>query len=422
MQKKLAAWFLLVAFLYILIGRTIPRIQPDPLWSGVLVLCLDLAIGLGAAWLVSALLTRRLRKLARAASVLSSGNLQIPVEMPGDDETSELAESFETMRTNLMRVLEKVQTTSIQLGESAVNLSQTCEEISSRSEEIAKNAEGIAQGAEQQAGDVRQIMSSTQQLAGSATLVARRSRDVHDQASSASTRAEEGAEDVRRAAQGIADLARRTEDSRRAVVGFQARASEIGKIVTFISNISHQTHLLAVNAAIEAVRAGEEGRGFAVVAEEVSRLADSVQDFAGRISTLSTELLDGTNTLVAEIQASLESAGGVRAQVDQSASSFEGILKAVHGTHSLSEDISRVTGEQSRAAADVVASLERISLVAAQNASGTEAASGASRGQTDATRDLALSAHQLVAASEQLRELVSVFRLRLPNRPPDLSE
>jgi methyl-accepting chemotaxis protein len=418
MQKKLAAWFLLVTFLLMTVGALVPRFQPDPFWSGVLILCFDLAIGLGAAWLVSHLLTRRLKKLIRAAAVLSSGDLQVPIEMPGNDETSELAESFETLRTSLMRVLTEVQTTATRLRESALTLSGSCEQISAGSEEISTSAATIAEGAEQQAGDVRQIMASTQKLAGSASLVAGRSKNVHDQASQASLRAEAGAGDVRTAALGIADLARRTEDSRQAVEGFQLRASEIGKIVNFISNISNQTHLLAVNAAIEAVRAGEEGRGFAVVAEEVSRLADNVQDFASQISTLSTEMLDGTLTLAREIQASLNSADEVRGLVDKSAGSFDRILQAIRDTHRLSEEISTLTGDQSQGAGVVVDSLERISLIAAKNASSTEAASNASRGQYDATRDLAASAHQLVGASEQLQHLVSVFRITLPHQAP----
>ncbi len=415
MQKKLAAWFLSVTFLYVVVGSVIPRVQPDPFWSGALVLFLDLVIGLSAAWLASKILTRRLRELAGIASIISRGDLRRKVESGGRDETAELALAINTLRENLLRIVDEVRVTTAHINYSALSLSNASKEINASSEEITSTSEVIARGAEEQALEVEQITGITQQFAGTAEKVAGRSREVHQMSSDASRRAIEGGEDVCRAAGSIAELAAQNERSHQAVKGFQARASEIGKIVTVISSISHQTHLLAVNAAIEAVRAGEEGRGFAVVAEEVSRLADSVQELAGQISEISTELLDGAGLLAEEFRDSLASADDVRKLMEQSASSFDSIIKAIRNTHALSEEISGLTGSQNEAAVEVVRSLQRISAVAARNAGGTEAAYSATRGQVESTSELAESAHELAGASEHLQELISVFKTENPD-------
>lgn len=414
MQKKLAAWFLSVTFLYVVVGTIIPRLQPDRFWSAALILFLDLVIGLSAAWLASKILTRRLRELASLASVISGGDLRCKVESGGQDETAELAQAINTMRENLLRIVEEVRVTTAHINYSALSLSNASKEINASSEKITQTSQSIARGAEEQALEVEQITGITQQFAGIAEKVAGRSRDVHQMSSDASRRATEGGKDVCRASNSITALSAQTERSHEAVKGFQTQASEIGKIVTVISSISHQTHLLAVNAAIEAVRAGEEGRGFAVVAEEVSRLADSVQELAGRISTISTELLDGAGLLTDEFKDSLSSASEVRRLMEQSAMSFDSIIEAIRNTNSLSEEISGLTGDQNQAANEVAQSLQRISAVASRNAGGTEAAYAATRGQAESTSELADSAHELARASEHLQDLISVFKTADP--------
>ncbi len=417
MQKKLAAWFLSVTFLYVVVSTVIPHIQPDRFWSSVLILFLDLVIGLGAAWFASKILTRRLREMASIASVISRGDLRKKVESGGKDETAELADAINAMRENLLRIVEEVRTTTAHINYSALSLSNASKEINGGSEEITRSSESIARGAEEQAHEVEQITGITQQFARTAEKVAARSREVHQMARDASRRAAEGGTDVCRAAGSIDDLAARNERSQQAVEQFETRLSEIGKIVTVISSISQQTHLLAVNAAIEAVRAGEEGRGFAVVADEVGRLADSVQELTGQISEISTEILAGAGKLAEEIRASLDSAGIVRRLTEQSASSFDSIIEAISNTRALSEEISGLTGDQDEAACEVVQSLQRISDVATRNAGGTEAAYAATRGQTESTGELASSALELAQASEHLQELISIFKTGEPHSP-----
>src|SRR4029077_7244213 len=110
--------------------------------------------------------------------------------------------------------------------------------------------------------------------------VAESATSVQEAAEEASLRANTGAAAARRAADGIVDLKTAVDASADAVEGFQVRAEEIGKIVTFIVSLAEQTHLLAINATIEASRAGDEARGFAVVAAEGRRLTGSEQRFA----------------------------------------------------------------------------------------------------------------------------------------------
>ena len=412
MQRKLAASFLLVTFLCTVVAVVVPRLQPDPLWSVILVVSLDTAIGLGGAWLVSWLVVRRIRELATAASLISSGDLTQAVAIDGTDETAELARSFSTMLANLLSVLTGVESGAKQLHDSAVTLSRTTEEVNAATAGIAEAAQAIARGADAQADDVSRTSALTRDLSGSVDRVAEAATSVQEAAEEASHRASTGAAAARRAAEGIVDLTNAVDASADAVDGFQARAEEIGKIVTFIVSLSEQTHLLAINATIEASRAGEEARGFAVVAEEVRRLADHVRGFADQIGSVTEEIRGGSHSISRSIRESVKAAGAARELVDRAAASFDGILDATRGTNERSRAIARSVEEQRRLARQVDEALERIVRIARENAQGTEETSNATTGQTASMHALSASAHELARTSDRMRSLIGTFRLR----------
>jgi methyl-accepting chemotaxis protein len=411
MKKKLAAWFLVLAFAFALVGVVVPRFQPDPFWGVVLIVSCDLVMGLGAAWLLSTLLTRRLRELADATSVISRGDLTRPVELGGDDEAAELARSFNVMVESLVTVVLEVRGTAERIQESATSLSLTCAEMNSTTGDIAATAHTIARGAELQAARVSQTRDTTRDLAASVERIADRARSVHEVAAEAAARAQSAAGDARRAADAIAQLADRITSATGAVDGFRAKADEIGKIVAFISSISHQTHLLAINATIEAARAGEHGRGFAIVAEEVSRLSEDVRGFAERISSISGEILEGSRQVAEGIRLSVSAADQVREVVHRTATSFDGILESSQTTLERSAEISRLTEQQREDARCLTGSLEEISTIARRNVGGTEEASASTVQQTAAMEEMARSAEGLARTSEKLTKLISIFRV-----------
>ncbi len=411
MQKQLAAWFLIVALLYVMVGAAVPRLEPSPFWGTALIVSLDIVIGLGAAWLVSHLLTRRLRELATAASVVSRGDLTRRVAIEGNDETADLARSFTTMSASLLRIVVQVREVAEQVSLSARSLSTTADDMNATTDEIAATARAIAQGAHEQARQVESTSSVTRVLAESIELVSTRAAEVHQAARAACERTDDGVDDARRAADGIARLAEKTAAATSALDGFRLRADEIGSIVSSISSISQQTHLLAINAAIEAARAGEEGEGFAVIAEEVSRLSDNVRRFADRISGLSEEIMRGSQEVAEGIRESVGAADHVRVLVRRTASAFEEILEAVRRTVDRAAEISRLTTEQRDGAADVVSCLEEINGIADRHVRGIDEASLATQQQTATMREMALSAQSLAHASDQLETLISVFRL-----------
>ena len=411
-QKKLAASFLLVTFLCTGVAVLVPRLQEEPFWSTALVVCLDLAIGLGGAWLVSWLVVRRIKELSSAASLISRGDLTQAVDCDGSDEPAELARSFSAMLANLLTVLTEVRSGAEQICGSALSLSRTSEEVNTATAGIADAAEAIAKGADAQAQEVARTSLLTRDLAASADRVAEAAASVQEAAENAAGRVDAGATAARRAAEGIVELKGAVDASADAVEGFQARADEIGKIVTFIVSLAEQTHLLAINATIEASRAGDEARGFAVVAEEVRRLADHVRGFADQIGSATEHIRGGSHVVARSIRDSVKAAGAARELVERAAASFEGVLIATSGTTDRARAIARGVEEQRRLARQVDEALERIVRIARENARGTEETSSATAGQNASMQALSASAHDLARTSDHMKSVIATFKLR----------
>ena len=411
MQAKLGAGFLVVSLCYLLLGIAIPRLGLKPVPEAALTASLYVVLGLFAAWLISHLLSRRLRQLARAAKLISKGDLTLKLATHGRDETAVLARSLSLMAESLLNVVLEVQSTSERINSSASALSAASTDINHATEGIAGTTREIAVGAEAQAQQVQQTTETTRQLARVAERVETRAREFYDSAAASAESAAHGADDARRAADALGQLTSRTAAATAAVEGFRLKASEIGNIVSFISSLSNQTHLLAINAAIEAARAGEEGRGFGVVAEEVSRLADSVRQFAEQISSISDEIMKGSLTVTDEIRKSVAATEELQAMVARSVASFEGIVGATRGTAARVGEISELTEQQTLAAEEVTRSLEQISTIAKRNAEGTEAASRSTEEQRVSTQRMAESAHTLARTSDRLQDLIAIFKL-----------
>jgi methyl-accepting chemotaxis protein len=271
--------------------------------------------------------------------------------------------------------------------------------------------QSIARGAETQAEMVNRTTEITRGLAHSTEEIAEKAKAAATLASEAGARARQGAGDAADAMEKISQIHHKVERAAETVAGFRERALQINKTVDFITSIAQQTHLLAINASIEAARAGVHGLGFAVVAEEVGKLADNARVFADQIADLAQGINTGSAGVIDSMNANLASAVEGRSVVAAVSRNLDDIKQAVLIAVDRVMEISAATEKQVRGADGLVKAIEEISRIAQNNAAGTQEASGATQEQTASMQEMSASAQQLARASDTLKELVTVFKI-----------
>ena len=315
--------------------------------------------------------------------IASSGDLTRRADTAHQDEIGRMANAFNIMMTQLQKIIGEVRGSSDQVAASA--------------EQLAGSSAQLAEVSEQQSGAVASSAAAIEELTVAIASVSETARDVHTQAVDSVSRTTEGSEKVSHLAGEIQRLQQSMVDIARTVDEFVKSTQAITGMTQEVRDIADQTNLLALNAAIEAARAGEAGRGFAVVADEVRKLAEKSGKSASEIDSVTRSIMSQSSAVQDAITAgeraietSMTLATDVEAVLLHSRDSVE---RSTHGVTEISDSVS----EQKVASTDIAQSMERIANMVEEN-------NAAAQSVSDATRELKTLSERLILS-------VSGFRL-----------
>lgn len=346
-----------------------------------IVMLVSVLFAAGISLIVVRSIVSPLKEVNRILNIVASGNLTQRLEYRKDDEFGELANNVNILVDNLRELINGIVERSTQLGAAAEQTSAVTEQ-STRS-------------IEQQRSMVEQVATATTEMSSSAQQVVNSANDTLGAIKHADDEAEHVKQLSQQNRETMLSLASEVQRASDVIDQLHDDSTSISSILDVIRGIAEQTNLLALNAAIEAARAGEQGRGFAVVADEVRSLASRTQESTQEIHDMIEKLQSGAQQAVAVMSQGQEMATTCVKQVEDSTHALEVITDSVHHAHDISNQINHAAEEQTDVTSQISEQLEQIVSIAVETSEGSKQTAEANQ--------------QVALLSEQLKDSISRF-------------
>lgn len=386
-------------------GKTIQTV-------GIIVTVLVALLSIGIAFLTSRSITKPIKLVTNHMKKIANGDLSVePLAITSKDETGQLAESMNTMQDVLKNMLYNLSTASETLSANSEELTQSAFEVKSGSEQVATTMQELATGSETQANTASNLSIVMSNFTEKVQNTYKNGEQINKASQQVLTMTNEGSRLMESSSQQMQKIDSIVQDAVEKMKVLDNQTIEISSLVSIIQTVADQTNLLALNAAIEAARAGEHGRGFAVVADEVRKLAEqvavSIADITGFVTTIQSE----SRKVSESLQTGYTEVEEGTAQINTTGQTFNKISKSVTD---MVKEIQQISGNLESIAVNsevMSGSIEEIASVSEESAAGVEETSAATQQISSSMEEVAGNSEHLAALAEDLSQMVNQFKL-----------
>lgn len=377
----------------------------------IIVIAVALSFVILILFLFSNYLTKNIKKVNELAFSISKGNLSNNIDVKTHDEIGQMGRHLNSMTETLKNIIKTISDGSELVVSTSEELTASAEQTQAAAEQIANSIQSLAEGSEKQLNIssnavkiVTDISKGIEQVTNNLTIIAENSLNAYD-------KAEKGNVVIKNTIDRMDNINEKVMAASQTINELGRKSAEIGQIISAITGIAEQTNLLALNAAIEAARAGEHGRGFAVVADEVRKLAEQSANAAKRISTIINEIRENIETSIGTMAEGTSAVKEGINMVYNAGDAFNEILTSVDDVSKKMQDASSISQQIYAASQEMVKAIENINNIIEQSYQDIENVAASSEEQSAVMKEVASAAQSLTDIAVKLQESISFFKI-----------
>lgn len=394
---------------------SVSRVEESLKQSVIILIAASIAsivIGLIIMIIISRIISHHLKKVVSITKEISKGNFTVEqMEYVGKDEIGQLSNAINVLSKNMNELLVKVSKAAKSVSNSSNMLNTSSKEVKDGSIQMVSTMEELASGAETQADSATDLTEKMQHFLDSVRVSQQKGKDIANTSDNVLTITTDGSKLMQESVQQMREIDHIVSSAVEQVSGLDKQSEQISKLVEVVKGIADQTNLLALNAAIEAARAGEHGKGFAVVADEVRKLAEQVTNSITEITSIVSSIQHETNDVVVSLGKGYEEVKTGIQHIEKTGDRFDTIDSAVssmvNGVTQVAEHLSEIAigSEQMNALISDIAS------VSEEAAAGVEQTSASTQQSSSAMDEITHKANDLATLADDLNNEVAVFKL-----------
>lgn len=378
----------------------------------ILISIISITVAITIGSLISRSIVKPIKLVVERLTRIAKNDLKgEDITINSKDELGTLSEATNEVTNNLRNMATRLSNTEKNLNETSNLLTSNNDNLIVRTNEVVELIEGVTKGSNAQSQSAEETSSAMQNVTDEIQTIAQTTNVVAQKSNEVNTDATNGNKTIKKTIEQMNTISKSFNNTSEVIDALGVRSNQISQIVEAINNIADQTNLLALNAAIEAARAGEHGKGFAVVADEVRKLAEQSKNSSEEIAGLISQIQEDTGLAIktnekskADVETGLEI-------VNEAGEAFERISEAIRTISSQIQEVSASSEEISASSEEVSASIVELSRIAKENAESCESTTKSSEKQLESIEQVAETVEKLNRMSEELKEIMDKFEL-----------
>ncbi len=368
-------------------------------------------IGIAAIYIYSKKMADPIIKVTDQMKELAEGNLKVSaLQVKSKDETGQLTAAMNKMTENIRVLIRQSSEISDQVASSSEQLNRSSTQVTEGIEQVSATTEQLAAGATSQAEQANHTLEIIQNIEQEIKQIYHNATEMEESSKRGDAASNQGLVSIDQSINQMKLIEQKVSQSADVVYKLGEKSKEIGEILKVITDIAEQTNLLALNAAIEAARAGEQGRGFAVVADEVRKLAEQAGKSTQQIGQIIESVLVEADEAGKAMNEAVDQVQSGSQVIGDNGKVFEEIAEIMKDMAAKVQQVSQATEQITKRVEDGVKSVEEIAAITEESSAGTEELSASMEEQNASIQEISSMAENLAGMAEELKKSLSKFK------------